>query len=199
VKRRVRTPERLAMMKADYPHAVCAETMLAKLNALPGPPIKSVPAMRTWAYKLRLQKTPGALAQLVAATCVENLRKAHEWQRARPPGKRSKGGGANKKAEQPPRAPKPAKVKAIPPPKAVAAPPPPPPPPPLAAPLAVEPSPELADAAALARTKRVKEAIERAVKGGQLPWQSVTGIATRYGVQPHKVLMLFGQIRNGAK
>lgn len=63
----IRTPERRALMRAEYADAVDAAAFLAKLNALPGPPIASVHALRAWACQLRLKKAPETRVLLLRA------------------------------------------------------------------------------------------------------------------------------------
>lgn len=61
----IRTPERTAMMLAEYPNAIDAVEFHARLNSLPGPPISSVHGVRVWAAKLGLHKSPEIKAALL--------------------------------------------------------------------------------------------------------------------------------------
>lgn len=65
-----RTPEREALIRAEYPTAVDADAFLARLNALPGPPIPSHNALKEWTQKLRVLKTPETL-RAIQRKCAE--------------------------------------------------------------------------------------------------------------------------------
>lgn len=56
-----RTPEREALMRAEYPgFAGGREAFLSLINALPGPPLRSHGIVRQWAAELGLRKTDEA-------------------------------------------------------------------------------------------------------------------------------------------
>ncbi len=59
-----RTPEREALLRAEYPDAVDGAALLARVNALPGPPVASHEALKMWAVKLGLRKTEATIRTL---------------------------------------------------------------------------------------------------------------------------------------
>jgi len=61
VKLSARTPEREAMLRAEYPEAMDTGDLRARLNALPGPPFTADNAVRMWARALEVRKTPEAI------------------------------------------------------------------------------------------------------------------------------------------
>lgn len=63
-----RTPEREALMRAEYAAATDAAGFLARINALPGVPCAEGSTLRVWARKLGLRKTPEALATIMRDT-----------------------------------------------------------------------------------------------------------------------------------
>ncbi len=63
-----RTPEREALMRAEYAAATDAAGFLARINALPGAPCTEGSTLRVWARKLGLRKTPEALAAIMRDT-----------------------------------------------------------------------------------------------------------------------------------
>lgn len=61
------TPDRLAVLRSDYPDASDNRALLEMINALPGAPISSVKSLGVRASQLGLRKTRDAMAAVWAA------------------------------------------------------------------------------------------------------------------------------------
>lgn len=66
--RSARTPEREAILRAEYSTSTDRNALLAKLAALPGKPVRTFKQINQWVLLLGLRKTPEALAEIKART-----------------------------------------------------------------------------------------------------------------------------------
>lgn len=167
------TPERQAALTQLWP-TTSAPDVLTRLNAMPGPPVASVKAVRERAKRLVLRLSPEALA----ARKLDGARKAGEIVRQR--------ATVTEAA--------PAAVPLI----FVSPPAPEPEPKPEPAP---ERTPEeeaaIADAAVMTKQDRVKASIREAMArgGGGLKVESQSAIAVRHGLPLREVMRLTGEVR----
>lgn len=83
-----RTPEREALMRAEYAAATDAAGFLARVEALPGATGASMHTLRVWARALGLRKTPEALAVIMRETQVRGGKARQAMLAGRPVGRR---------------------------------------------------------------------------------------------------------------
>lgn len=83
-----RTPERRALMLAEYPTATDSAGLLARIEALPGATGASMHTLRVWARALGLRKTPEALAVIMRETQVRGGKARQAMLAGRPVGRR---------------------------------------------------------------------------------------------------------------
>ena len=75
--RSARTPEREAILRAEYSTSTDRHALLAKLAALPGKPVRTFKQINQWVLLLGLRKTPEALKEIKArAGNVRSARRA---------------------------------------------------------------------------------------------------------------------------
>ncbi len=83
-----RTPEREALMRAEYATATDSAGLLARIEALPGATGASMHTLRVWARALGLRKTPEALAVIMRETQVRGGKARQAMLAGRPAGMR---------------------------------------------------------------------------------------------------------------
>lgn len=165
------TAERLAYLDAAYPIGTTPAEMLAKLNAMEGPPVASWEALVAHANKRGLKRAHRKLDPDAPARKKEQKRIAAQRYRER---KRAEGGGI-KRVRKP--VVRPVMVRPVAPP--------PPPPEPIILP---EPSPEIADAVTESRYARVKAAVRRDGSNAQ-------ALSVAHGLPLREVYRLMGERR----
>lgn len=168
------TPERLAILRQEFPPCLDRTALLARINALPGDPIAGVESMRAKAVTLGLRATPDTERQL-----------------------RSLSG---KKGGRKPRAPAPERSAAAAPPMPPSLPPTPPPAPApiVAAPeLPPEREAEIADAALAQRHQRARDMLAKSLseKGRKDEFALASIVAAHTKLPLREVMRLMGEVR----
>lgn len=77
-----RTPQREALVREEYATSSDPQAFLDRVNALPGPPLASINALRQWVFMMGLRKDPRVIAETKARVGRINLVRAHAAPRA---------------------------------------------------------------------------------------------------------------------